>query len=111
MIVGYYPGYRSSWQTALGAIPAKLVEDNTEEWRGDHCISAKFVPGVLISNRKSQAADPHLYDLTASILSEFGVPVPTEMIGHTIYEKARSSHVQVDCQAKQGSNAADCAMF
>jgi predicted AlkP superfamily phosphohydrolase/phosphomutase len=111
MIVGYYPGYRSSWQTALGAIPAKLVEDNTEEWRGDHCISAKFVPGVLISNRKSQAADPHLYDLTASILSEFGVPVPADMIGHTIYEKAQSSHVQIDCQAKQGSNAADCAMF
>ena len=85
MLVGYYPGYRSSWQTALGAVPAKLVEDNTEEWRGDHCIASKFVPGVLISNRKSRVEDPHLYDLTVSILNEFGVPAGPGMIGHTIY--------------------------
>jgi predicted AlkP superfamily phosphohydrolase/phosphomutase len=84
MLVGYYPGFRSSWQTALGAIPSRLVED-TEEWRGDHCISPKFVPGVLISNCKSRVANPHLSDLTASILSEFGVPIPANMIGHTIY--------------------------
>jgi hypothetical protein len=25
-------------QTALGAVPAKIMEDNTDEWRGDHCI-------------------------------------------------------------------------
>ncbi|HSC56408.1 MAG TPA: alkaline phosphatase family protein, partial [Nitrospira sp.] len=54
LIVGYYPGYRSSWQTALGAVPEQLIVDNTDEWRGDHCIAPQFVPGVLLSNRKSK---------------------------------------------------------
>ncbi len=85
ILVGYFPAYRSSWQTALGAVPAKLVEDNTEEWRGDHCIDARFVPGVLLSNRRSRAADPHLYDLTVTLLAEFGIRPGAGMIGHTIY--------------------------
>ena len=85
MIVGYMPGYRSSWQTSLGAVPAVMAEDNTEAWRADHCIDAKFVPGVLLSNRKSRAADPHLYDLTVSLLAEFHVDPGPGMIGHSIY--------------------------
>ena len=85
IIVGYMPGYRSSWQTVLGAVPAVMVEDNKGEWRADHCIDARFVPGVLISNRKSRVADPHLYDLTVSLMHEFGVAPGPGMIGHTIY--------------------------
>lgn len=85
LIVGYYPGYRSSWQTALGGVPKELIVDNTDEWRGDHCIAPQFVPGVLLSNRKSKLADPHLYDLTVTMLSEFGISKPPEMIGQTIY--------------------------
>jgi hypothetical protein len=85
MIVGYMPGYRSSWQTSLGAVPALLLENNTEAWRADHCIDARFVPGVLLSNRKSRAADPHLYDLTVSLLAEFHVDPGPGMIGHSIY--------------------------
>ena len=85
LIVGYMPGYRSSWQTALGAVPALVVVDNKDEWRADHCIDARFVPGVLISNVKSQAADPRLSDLTVSILERFGLQPGAGMIGHTIY--------------------------
>jgi predicted AlkP superfamily phosphohydrolase/phosphomutase len=85
MIIGYMPGYRSSWQTVLGAVPARVVEDNTDAWRADHCIDARFVPGVLISNRKSRTADPHLYDLTVSLLDHFGIGAAAGMIGHTIY--------------------------
>jgi len=83
--VGYMPGYRASWQTALGAVPTTMVDDNTDAWRADHCIDPRFVPGVLISNRKSRAADPHLYDLTVSLLHEFGVAPLAGMIGHSIY--------------------------
>lgn len=83
--VGYRPGYRSSWQTALGAVPAAEVEDNTDAWRADHCIDPRWVPGVLISNRKSSADDPHLYDLTVSILHEFDVAPLAGMLGHSIY--------------------------
>jgi predicted AlkP superfamily phosphohydrolase/phosphomutase len=84
LIVGYYPGYRSSWQTALGGVPKELIEDNTDEWRGDHCSAPQFVPGVLLSNRKSRVADPHLYDLTVTMLSEFGIAKLPEMIGRPI---------------------------
>ena len=85
LIVGYRPGYRSSWQTALGAVPSATVQDNAEAWRADHCIDARFVPGVLLSNRKSLAPDPHLYDLTVSLMREFGVEPAPGMIGHSIY--------------------------
>ena len=85
ILVGYMPGFRGSWQTALGAVPAETVIDNKDEWRSDHLIWAKFVPGVLISNRKSVAPDPHLYDLTVSLLQTFGVESGPGMIGHTIY--------------------------
>lgn len=83
--VGYRPGYRASWQTALGAVPSAVVEENTDAWRADHCIDPRFVPGVLLSNRKSRASDPHLYDLTVSVMHEFGIAPLAGMIGHSIY--------------------------
>lgn len=85
LLVGYMPGYRGSWQTALGAVPKAVVEDNKEEWRADHCIWAKFAPGVLISNRKSVDPHPHLWDLTVSLLATFNVGPGPGMIGHSIY--------------------------
>lgn len=85
LLIGYAEGYRASWQTALGAIPKSVVEDNNEAWVGDHCIAAHFVPGVLISNRKSKLEDPWLQDLTVSLLSEFGVSKPEGSTGRVIY--------------------------
>jgi len=85
IIVGYMPRYRSSWQTALGAVPAQLVDDNTEAWRGDHCIDARFVPGVLICNRASREPKPRLMDLTVSLMNRFNVGPGQGMSGHSIY--------------------------
>jgi len=85
LIVGYRPGYRASWQTALGAVPRSLVDDNTEAWIGDHCIAAEFVPGVLFSNRQLRIQDPQLYDVTATILHQFGVPPPPGAIGRAFF--------------------------
>ena len=85
LLVGYMPGYRGSSQSAMGAVPGDVVVDNNDEWRADHCIWAKFVPGVLISNRASAASDPHIWDLTVSLLQLFGVAPAPGMIGHSIY--------------------------
>jgi predicted AlkP superfamily phosphohydrolase/phosphomutase len=85
IIVGYMPGYRSSWQTALGAVPANTVDNNNEAWLADHCIDARFVPGVLIENRTSRDANPRLFDLTVSLMSQFNVGPGQGMIGHSIY--------------------------
>jgi predicted AlkP superfamily phosphohydrolase/phosphomutase len=85
IIVGYRRGYRSSWQTALGAVPKDTVEDNTQAWIGDHCMAAHLVPGVLLSNRKITSSDPHLYDIATTILNEFGVQNGPGMIGMNVF--------------------------
>ena len=51
--LSFYDGYRTSWQTALGAIPESIVVANLKKWSGDHCASDQSdTPGVLFSNRK-----------------------------------------------------------
>ncbi len=84
LIVGYNPAYRASWQTALGAAPKLLVEANTEAWVGDHCIAPRFVPGVLLSNRKLRGGSPQLVDIPATILQQFGVPLGAGMKGKSV---------------------------
>ena len=73
LIVGYSPDYRCSWGSALGAVAAETVEDNRDAWIGDHCIAARHVPGVLITNRPLRLRDPKLADVTLEILREFGM--------------------------------------
>lgn len=85
LIVGYGPGYRSSWQSALGAIVAETVEDNTDAWIGDHCVAARHVPGVLLANRPIRLADPQLIDLPVTILGEYGVARPAKMGGRVVF--------------------------
>lgn len=85
LIVGYGPGYRSSWQSALGAVAAETIEDNRDAWIGDHCVAAKEVPGVLLANRPIRLADPRLIDLPATILSEYGVARPAKMGGRVVF--------------------------
>ena len=85
LIVGYAPGYRASWETALGATPADLVYTNRDAWDGDHCIAASAVPGVLLGNRTPRVPDPRLKDLTATILQEFGLKPDPQMNGRPVY--------------------------
>jgi predicted AlkP superfamily phosphohydrolase/phosphomutase len=85
LFVGFHRRYRASWQTALGAVPKTTLEDNTQAWIGDHCMASDEVPGVLLSNRKVRAAEPQLYDITATILNEFGVRNTEGMIGQPVF--------------------------
>ncbi len=74
LIVGYSPGYRASWDTALGATAGPVLQDNNDAWIGDHCIDPSAVPGALFSSRKIARSDPSLRDLPGEILQFFGVP-------------------------------------
>ena len=85
MIVGYGRGYRGSWETALGAAPRAILEDNTDVWIGDHCINAADVPGVLLSNRQLRAEQPALKDITVSIMRLFGVEPAADLHGKTVF--------------------------
>ncbi len=60
LVIGYEPGFRASWQTTLGGVPASLIDDNNKKWSGDHCITPEAVPGVLFTSFKM---DPPLGSL------------------------------------------------
>jgi hypothetical protein len=85
LFVGFRRGYRASWQTALGAVPKLAIEDNTQAWIADHCMASDQVPGVILSNREIGATAPQLWDVTATVLEEFGVPKASGMIGKEVF--------------------------
>ncbi|MCA9075658.1 MAG: alkaline phosphatase family protein [Planctomycetaceae bacterium] len=84
LIVAYADYYRASWDTVLGSFPKQHILDNTDAWSGDHCVDPSIVPGVLLSNRPIQLDDPELADLAPTILSGFGVHVPSAMTGRNL---------------------------
>jgi predicted AlkP superfamily phosphohydrolase/phosphomutase len=84
IIVGYNAGYRGSWGTPLGRIPKKIVEDNTDKWSGDHCVSPEVTPGIFLSNREPQIRHPGLCDVTATVFKVFGIDQPEGIRGRPI---------------------------
>ncbi len=89
LIVGYNRGYRAGWQTILGSFPGEVFEDNNEPWSGDHCMDYTLVPGVLLSNREVEATAPALTDIAPTILAEFGIPKPADMIGNSVFSPSQ----------------------
>jgi predicted AlkP superfamily phosphohydrolase/phosphomutase len=87
LIVGYNRGYRASWETALGKFPDEILSDNTEKWSGDHLMEADKVPGVILSNRPINAAQPSLLDLAPTVLAEFGIAKPQSMTGRSLFSR------------------------
>lgn len=71
LLLGFNYGYRASWQTALGAVPAELVEDNTKKWSGDHCIDPLLVPGFIASTRPFRRRDPAISDIAPTLLDYY----------------------------------------
>ena len=86
LIVGYRRGYRASWATCLGDLTDEILLDNDLAWSADHCADALEVPGVLFCNRAIRSAPtPSLVDLAPSILAEFGLPTPPQMVGKNVF--------------------------
>jgi predicted AlkP superfamily phosphohydrolase/phosphomutase len=86
LVVGFKPGYRTSWQTAIGGCPEGLIEDNDEAWCGDHLCDGSFVPGILFLDRPSDAASAHLRDVAPTVLRLLGLAPPQEMDGTPLVE-------------------------
>ena len=89
LLVNYAPGYRVSWQTALGGMPHELVEDNLRRWSGDHIIDPLAVPGILLMNRSVAPAalaarPPDIRDLAPTVLAHFGVAPHPAMEGKSL---------------------------
>jgi predicted AlkP superfamily phosphohydrolase/phosphomutase len=83
--LSFYDGYRTSWQTALGAIPESIVVANLKKWSGDHCASdSSDTPGILLSNRKVFAGGYSIIDIAPTVIQVFGIKIPAEMDGRPI---------------------------
>ncbi len=87
LIVGWNLGYRTSWDSILGGRSADLFSDNTDAWSGDHCVAPSLVPATLICNRKVTRPSPDLRDVTATVLAEFGIPLPGQFTGKPLYQR------------------------
>ncbi len=85
LIIGYRRGYRASWSTGLGDMAEEALSDNDSAWSADHCVDPMEVPGVIFSNKPIAANAPALVDLAPTILTEFGLKVPSAMDGKNIF--------------------------
>ncbi|MDD8020376.1 MAG: alkaline phosphatase family protein [Acidobacteriota bacterium] len=85
IILGFNRNYRISWNSPLGSFPRELIEDNRQKWSGDHMSSPTVIPGSLISSLPVKLSDPTLQDVTAGLLSLFGIKIPPEVTGRPIF--------------------------
>jgi predicted AlkP superfamily phosphohydrolase/phosphomutase len=80
--VGFNTGYRVGWQDTLGGVTRSVVENNNRKWSGDHCATATEISaGVLFSNRRINTDSPSIMDLSPTILTLLGVPLPGDVDG------------------------------
>jgi predicted AlkP superfamily phosphohydrolase/phosphomutase len=84
LVVDFADGYRVSWGTALGGVPAGQFEDNLKKWSGDHLMDPSLVPGVLFMNRAFHGVTPSLLDMAPTILSALGVPSGSPLEGESL---------------------------
>jgi predicted AlkP superfamily phosphohydrolase/phosphomutase len=81
LLVNFHPGFRVSWQSALGGFAESLLQDNTRRWSGDHIVDPESVPGILFANRTLRHNYARIVDMAPTILEHLGVPVPSTMEG------------------------------
>lgn len=84
LFVNFAGGYRASWGSSMGSVPAGHVEDNTRAWGGDHIIDPQLVPGVLLMDRPFRTEGASLLDLAPTILGALGVPPAPAMEGSSL---------------------------
>lgn len=86
LFVGFNEGYRASWQTALGAVPAVLLEENKKKWSGDHLMDPSLVPGVIFLNRRLRLHEPSITDIAPTVLGVFEIDAPADMGGKDLFK-------------------------
>jgi predicted AlkP superfamily phosphohydrolase/phosphomutase len=91
--VDFRSGYRTSWQTSLGAIPSGIVVANMKKWSGDHCASDPAdTQGIFFSSGKLETADPSIYDIAPTVLQTLGVAPPGKLDGKAL--KFEDAHIR-----------------
>jgi predicted AlkP superfamily phosphohydrolase/phosphomutase len=87
--VAFAEGYRTSWETILGGVPAGTFADNTKKWSGDHAASdVADTDGILIANVPIAGERPAIVDIAPTVLKLFGKPVPAQYSGKDVLHEA-----------------------
>ncbi len=84
LIIGYYPGFRVSWDSVTGTVEEEIFSDNLKAWSGDHHVDPKLIPGILFVNQKKELNNPHIADLAPTVLDLFNVSIPKYMEGKVL---------------------------
>jgi len=84
LVLGFNPGYRMAWQTAIGGFTSEALVVNDKRWAGDHLVDPKFVPGVIFSNQSIENGNPSQMDVAPTILKALGLGVPDTMDGKSM---------------------------
>lgn len=84
LLINFQPGYRVSWQSAVGGFANALLKDNKRRWSGDHIVDPEAVPGILFSNRALRSENASMIDLAPTILSYLSVAAPESMEGKSL---------------------------
>jgi predicted AlkP superfamily phosphohydrolase/phosphomutase len=84
LLVNFHPGFRVSWQSALGGFANELIQDNTRRWSGDHIVDPEAVPGILFMNQSAIHNHAQIVDLAPTILNYLGVSKPESMEGKSL---------------------------
>lgn len=85
IVVGFSRDVRNDNDSVEGKTPETMISDNLDAWSGCHLMAAELVPGVLFSNRELRATDPKLYDLTVTLLKEYGIDKTDDMVGKPLW--------------------------
>lgn len=96
LMIGYRPGYRASWNSAVGQISETVFEDNTRRWSGDHSIDPQLVPGVCFCTRKINGPTPSIADLAPTVMDLFGLKPPAFYDGRVLGLDTRSQSAAVE---------------
>jgi predicted AlkP superfamily phosphohydrolase/phosphomutase len=85
LLINFNPGFRVSWETAVGGFSHQLFEDNSRRWSGDHIIDPDAVPGILFMNRKTATSNhANILDLAPTILQYLDAPPVEAMEGKSL---------------------------
>jgi len=87
IIVGYNAGYGNSDEATQGQIPHAVLSDNRGgTFNGSHLMHPSVVEGVLLTNARLRSDRAKLEDITATLLTRYGLPLEPGMTGRSVIE-------------------------